>query len=85
MFSILYGIRASVGQGTSPTIDSYLDKKKNLSKIAPSSTALEAASLPQKSEAKELLIKLAWLTKMGVMKTWKVQVVRPYDALFVFL
>ena len=46
MCSILYRIRALVGQGTSPTTDSYLDQKKSLSKIAPSSTAPEAENLP---------------------------------------
>ena len=45
MCSILYGIKASAGQGTSPTTDSYLDQKK-MSKIAPSSTAPEAENLP---------------------------------------
>ena len=45
MCSIQYGIKASVGQGTSPTTDSYLDQKI-LSKIAPSRTAPEAENLP---------------------------------------
>ena len=43
--SILHGIRASTIQGTSPTIDSYLDPFL-LRKIAPSSTAPEANNLP---------------------------------------
>ena len=49
MCSILYGIRASAKQGTSPTADSYLDQKIKMTKIAPSSNAPEATSLPHKS------------------------------------
>ena len=46
MCSILYGIRALVGQGTSPNIDAYLDNNKKLSKFSPSSTAPKAENLP---------------------------------------
>ena len=49
MCSILYGIKALAGQGTSPTTDSYLDQKYFLSKIAPSSTALEVENENYKS------------------------------------
>ena len=43
--SILHGIRALVGHGTSSNIDSYLDPLF-FNKITPSSTAPEVENLP---------------------------------------
>ena len=53
MCLILYGIRASVGQGTSPPQISYWIIF--LSKIAPSSTAPEAEDLPLNTPSKGIV------------------------------
>ena len=81
-----HDIRATAGQGSASWIDFLMDlwcilsKKLKISSIAP-----EAEGLPHKSYEKELMIKIAWLSKLALMKTWKVEALRPYDALFVFL
>ena len=60
MCSILDGIRALAGQGTSPTIDSYLDQQFFLSIIAPTSTALEVDNLPLNIPGKGIVDR-SWL------------------------
>ena len=80
-----HGIKDTVGQGYSSWIYSLMDLWCNLSKkLKNSSSTPEAESLPHNSWEKELLIKLAWLTKPGVKKTPKVQVVWCYFVFFVW-
>ena len=79
----LYDIRASTGQGISPSRYFMLDQNNLCKKTQnKSSSAPEAENLPHNSWAKKLLIKLAWLIRPGVMKNWKLQAVRASCTLF---
>ena len=80
--SILHGIRASTGQGTSPTTYSYLDQKKKMSKIDPSSTAPEAENLPLNIPSKGIVDQYCLINYAGCDENSKSADYRPY---FVYL
>ena len=75
--SILHGIRASVGKGTSPTTGSYLDPFF-FSKITPSSTAPEVKNLPLNIPNKGIVDQSCLINYYGCDENSKSVYCRPY-------